>query len=556
MSCHACHATPANFVRGAQRVCSAPCALACGPGGSVDGFEYPKHRNPVLPRTSGTARAGFGDLPLELASYIMGGLAPFEDRHAARLTAPMMLTPARAADEVDSSLQEVTLQRLLATPNDDALIADVSTALASRRVPLHLRVPITRTSDVDVLLLVLSRIANAEADARLEADRWDAEERRREARGMQPSGTPEPLRPVGVVRALTMDWATPRAVQPRQAASMAPCIGTGILSATTSRLRLSSYHIPATDARDYLAGANPGDVLERHPALRAFHVVFSFGTGCVVDLRLLRPILPSLHDLALVACGLLDGGDALRTATSLVRLDLSKSNVVSLTPLTRLTTLTKLSISETYVADLAPLANLPRLTELYAANTYVATLQPLAGLTSLTALDVRRTRVDSLASLSALTSLSTLSVAETRVASFEPIAALTRLTTLVASASPVASLRPLARMSRLENLHVPFTRIADVGVTARMPRLEYLDISGSQVASLEPLCVPTPHPTLEHLEAHRLPDGVDYGCLGILPRLAVVVVARPGVIPPALEEAWRGRTGEDGAPAPLVVRYQ
>lgn len=119
----------------------------------------------------------------------------------------------------------------------------------------------------------------------------------------------------------------------------------------------------------------------------------------------------------------------------------------------------QIQLSRTKVGDILPLSKLPALEQLDLIDTNVRDLTPLANLTRLESLDLSGTEVSDITPLTDLTGLKTLYLNYTAVSDLSPIAKMTNLTTL--------------RM-----IH---TKVTDLSVLADLPNLRILRLDKSKV---------------------------------------------------------------------------
>lgn len=114
-------------------------------------------------------------------------------------------------------------------------------------------------------------------------------------------------------------------------------------------------------------------------------------------------------------------------ATDVTALDLSKTRLSELTPLSRLTNLRKLDVDSTEISDLSPLSQLTGLNWLDIDGTNVTDLSPLSELINLNWLDIDGTEVSDLSPLLGLTKLNTLDIGGTEATDLSPLSALSQL---------------------------------------------------------------------------------------------------------------------------------
>jgi hypothetical protein len=173
--------------------------------------------------------------------------------------------------------------------------------------------------------------------------------------------------------------------------------------------------------------------------------------------------------------------------TGLQNLDLSSTRVSNVAPLAGLTGLQNLNLDNTRVSSLAPLAGLTNLQNLTLGNTPATDVAPLAGLTGLYNLDLTGTPVSDVAPLAGLTALRTLDLMDTPVSNVVPLAGLTALRNLSLANTAVSNVSPLAALTALQNLDLRRTRVSDGTPLAGLTALRNLDLTDSLVNSVTPL---------------------------------------------------------------------
>lgn len=173
--------------------------------------------------------------------------------------------------------------------------------------------------------------------------------------------------------------------------------------------------------------------------------------------------------------------------TNLRTLDLSLTQIFDTSPLAGLTALKKINLSLTAVTDIAFVASLTDLQELDLAQTGISILGPLAGHQALQKLDLNRTVVSDLSPLQSLSSLYRLDIGQTLVVDIAPLRHLNALSYLDASQTAVCDIAPLENLGSLRRLWLHQTQVSDLGPLAELTGLVYLTLQGSKVADLRPI---------------------------------------------------------------------
>ncbi len=136
-------------------------------------------------------------------------------------------------------------------------------------------------------------------------------------------------------------------------------------------------------------------------------------------------------------------------------------------------------LKKTQVSDLTPLTKFTSLEKLWLNSTHVSDLTPLKKLTSLRVLDLRYTQVSNLAPLADLKNLQILRLTITQVSDLTPLAKLTSLQDLGLSHTQVSDLTPLANLTSLDKLWLDNTQVSDLTPLAGLDRLRMLALYGT-----------------------------------------------------------------------------
>ena len=242
---------------------------------------------------------------------------------------------------------------------------------------------------------------------------------------------------------------------------------------SVAALAPSSSPVPATPQPGHLLVPSGDDPLEwlRRPTTQSI----TLQEGHV-------PLgqLPENATQEMIAASLV-GIDRLRT------LDLRRSGLRNLDPVSSLSRLEQLVVHDTAVSDLGPLSHLRTLEHLDARSTAVADLAPLRAMQFLKELELDDTAVADVRPLSALRCLERLGLADTRVRDIRALAGLTRLRSLRLDRAPVRSAAPLAKLEQLEELGLEATKIRSVRALARLRNLKVLSLADTEVSEVRPL---------------------------------------------------------------------
>ncbi|WP_296763803.1 leucine-rich repeat domain-containing protein [Sediminimonas sp.] len=121
-----------------------------------------------------------------------------------------------------------------------------------------------------------------------------------------------------------------------------------------------------------------------------------------------------------------------------------------------------LDLARTQIADIAPLSGLGNLQTLFLAGTRVADTTPLQGLDKLQTLNLPGTQVADITPLKGLENLQTLSLTGTRVTDTSPLQGLKNLQGLDLDRTQVADIAPLQGLKNLQGLDLDRTQVADL----------------------------------------------------------------------------------------------
>lgn len=228
--------------------------------------------------------------------------------------------------------------------------------------------------------------------------------------------------------------------------------------------------------------------------------------------------------------------EQLARLTDMEDLNIGRSNIVDLTPISALRNLRTLNLERTTVQDLTPLAALTLLEELDVSNTSIKSLEGVEAMLNLRKISINEDFIDSINVLLRLPDLTYLScenssVSETTINAFikekpdclviyhtevllgwwnvlstewtkifnnhlelnkppNPIQLhqITRLEKInIENNFNIGSLRPLIKLTELKELRVNNTKISDLEPLRSLHNLELLQITKSPVKSLEPI---------------------------------------------------------------------
>ena len=174
-------------------------------------------------------------------------------------------------------------------------------------------------------------------------------------------------------------------------------------------------------------------------------------------------------------------------ATNATDLDLSRTGITDLLPLTALNSLTRLYLDNNKITDISPLATLSALTTLYLNDNQITDISPLATLSALTTLYLRSNQITDLSPLATLSTLTTLNLSGNNITDVSPLKELSRLINLVLSNNKITDISPLKELSHLINLDLSSNSIADASPLKGLNSLTRLDIRTNNITDASPL---------------------------------------------------------------------
>ncbi len=149
---------------------------------------------------------------------------------------------------------------------------------------------------------------------------------------------------------------------------------------------------------------------------------------------------------------------------------------------------TRLVLSLPELEEIPPeIAKLSELEYLDLGKTNITTIAPITGLSNLTWLNLNDTKLSEFGSLSKLKHLSTLKLSGTAISDLHCLSELTQLRILTLESTPVTTLHPLEGKGELEFLTITDTQVTDASPIARISALNTLYIHRCPIADLRPL---------------------------------------------------------------------
>jgi hypothetical protein len=138
-------------------------------------------------------------------------------------------------------------------------------------------------------------------------------------------------------------------------------------------------------------------------------------------------------------------------ASEVLVLELSSSEIESLTGFEAFENLEHLDLMGNLISDLTPLAGLTHLNQLTLWDNYITDITPLAGLTNLEYLDLEDNFISDLSPLSSLTNMYVLIASYNNIVDVSPLSNLTKLFSLYLDGNDITDYTPLDNLINLED---------------------------------------------------------------------------------------------------------
>lgn len=171
-------------------------------------------------------------------------------------------------------------------------------------------------------------------------------------------------------------------------------------------------------------------------------------------------------------------------AKGIKELDLSFTDVQSLTGIGYLSELTELNLQDSSLKSLKGLEQLTKLDSLYLyRNTQLKlkNLKPLKDLKSLEMLDVSMNKITSLAGIESLANLKRLFIGSNRLKNLNGIEKLTNLTALCASYNNLTHLKGIEQLKHLDSIQVRGNDLTSINEVKNLTNLTSLDVSENRL---------------------------------------------------------------------------
>jgi len=169
------------------------------------------------------------------------------------------------------------------------------------------------------------------------------------------------------------------------------------------------------------------------------------------------------------------------------KLELSDSNIASLTGLEYCTDLTILSLNNNQITDISSLFNLPDLVDLSLANNQINDISVLSNLTNLTTLNLNNNQIIDFSPLAKLRNLKKLHLENSGQIDTGVLSELTNLTELYLGNSQINDISALSNLHNLDKLDLGNNSIIDVEPLSNLTDLMVLDLGENQINDIRHL---------------------------------------------------------------------
>lgn len=180
--------------------------------------------------------------------------------------------------------------------------------------------------------------------------------------------------------------------------------------------------------------------------------------------------------------------DSFTDLAKIKSLNLLKSNITDLFPLTGFRHLRKLVASGLNIVDFTPLSQLTELTELFLAKTPFSDLSTLLPLQNLKRLFIGRTNIQDIHLLPHLANLQEISLANLKIADLGPLVDCKKIKILDVSHIRSENLDPIGRLSQLVELDLLYVPLNDLQFLKTLINLKDLRISKSGDSDYKVFC--------------------------------------------------------------------
>ena len=177
----------------------------------------------------------------------------------------------------------------------------------------------------------------------------------------------------------------------------------------------------------------------------------------------------------------------LEYAINLEDLEIHRTEVSDLTPISELTKLTRLWLASNKITDISALSELVNLQDIHLADNTVSDLTPLSNLRKLTELRLSNNQITDISPLSDSTTLNLLSLSHNQITDISPLSDSTNIDFLFLNHNQITDISPLSDLTNLELLSLNDNQINDVSPLVTLTNLNTLDIYGNPIKDIQPL---------------------------------------------------------------------
>jgi internalin A len=185
----------------------------------------------------------------------------------------------------------------------------------------------------------------------------------------------------------------------------------------------------------------------------------------------------------------IDNLTPLTSLKKLTRINISKSNIKDISPLSELP-LVHLDLSDNHITELSPLSGITTLSTLilyHQAPDYITDISSLDNLTGLTLLDLESNKIADISPLKNMKQLKYIHLKDNRLTTIEPLGELSNLELVNLSINALTDISPLGSSSGITTLYADANRITSIDFLAWLPNITHLSLNRNRISSLTPL---------------------------------------------------------------------
>ena len=148
---------------------------------------------------------------------------------------------------------------------------------------------------------------------------------------------------------------------------------------------------------------------------------------------------------------------------------------------------TKIDLSRMDIVDISPISFFPNIQRLYLDYNDVSDLSPLTHLPNLQVLFIDDNNISDLSPLSQNTNLLWLGLGDNKIQNISPLKDMTNLKRLWLGGNQIQDVTPLESTISLRKLHLASNQIVDISVISKLSKLENIYLADNQITNITPL---------------------------------------------------------------------